>query len=202
MLATPDAVIMDEDRAEHPDKVWAVVEAKTTSDWEWDEIPGHYMMQVQWQMAVTEAEMGFLVVLHRGRRLQIHEVKPDPELQEAMATAAKGFWFSFVTTETPPPAEGADNQFLATLYPTSTEKPVEIAPEIIEELRQAKHSMGKAKSRLAAAEVALKEVMQDGDTAVVGQEIVATWKTQSRAEYTVPAREFRVLRVRSVKDEQ
>ena len=30
MLATPDAVIMDEDRAENPDKVYAVVEAKTT----------------------------------------------------------------------------------------------------------------------------------------------------------------------------
>jgi putative phage-type endonuclease len=195
MLATPDAVIMDDGEE------WGVVEAKTTNDWEWDEIPPHYMMQVQWQMATLEVEHGYLAVLHRGRRLEVYEIHPDPELQEAMMTAAEGFWFSFVTTETPPPAEGADNQFLATLYPTSTEKPVEVAPEIVEELRQAKHSMSKAKSRVAAAEAALKEILQDGDTAVVGQEIVATWKTQQRAEYTVPAREFRVLRVRSPKDD-
>jgi putative phage-type endonuclease len=197
MLATPDAVILDEDYKENG-KVWAVVEAKTTNDFAWAEIPTQYVLQVQWQMAVLECDKAFVAVLHRGRHLEIYEVEADPQLQDQMVEVGKAFWFDHVIPEEPPAATGADNKFLADLYPTSREEPVEVDAEVVAEVRAAKDTMRVARSRLDAAEAALKEVMGGCDTAVVGQEVVATWKTQERAEYTVPAGSMRVLRLRKV----
>jgi len=196
MLATPDGLIAD--AAGNP--AGSVVEAKKTDAWTWDEIPTHYNLQVQWQMAVTGAPQAYIAALHRGRRLEIYPVMADPELQQELIEAGEHFWH-LVETETPPPATGEDNAFLATLYPTAEEQAVEVAPEIAFELRLAKNLMTTVKSRLDDAEAALKEALQDADTAVVGQDVVATWKNQKRAEYTVAAKEFRVLRLKGTKDE-
>jgi len=211
MLATPDAVTDHRMLGQMP------VEAKKVDAWNWDDgIPDYYQMQVQWQMAVLGAPRGFLVALHRGRRLEIYPLEADPELQAAMITAAEGFW-GMVEQEIPPPAQGEDSAFLNSLYPTHIEEAVEVAPEIASELRLAKDTMNQAKSRLAAAEAALKEIMGEADTAVVGQDVVATWRTQTtrrfdlkrfKAEdpdtvelFTKPS-SSRVLRVKAAKDDQ
>ncbi len=176
MMATPDGW--------HPAEPVSVVEAKKVDAWSWDEIPKHYQVQVQWQLAVTGAQQGFLVVLHRGRRLEIYPVIADPELQAELVEVGEWFW-GLVESETPPPVTAEDNAFLATLYPTHEEKPVEIAPEIAAEIRAAKDTMTMAKSRLELAEAKLKEIMGTADTAVVGQEVVATWKTQKASRVDV-----------------
>jgi len=196
MLATPDGLIAD--AAGNP--AGTVVEAKKTDAWTWDEVPTHYQLQVQWQMAVTGAQQAYIAALHRGRRLEIYPITADVELQQELIEAGEHFW-GLVETETPPPATGEDNAFLATLYPTAEEHAVEIDAQIVTELRQAKVSMKDARARLNAAEAALKEAMADADTAVVGQDVVATWKNQKRAEYTVAAKEFRVLRLKGTNNE-
>ena len=207
MLATPDGMTYT-----NTDDGWlAVVDAKKTDSWSWDDgIPQQYLIQVQWQMAVTGAPQAYLVALHRGRRLEIYPITADPELQQELIEAGEHFW-TYVESETPPAAVADDNAYMASLYPTAEERPVEISPEIVSELRQAKDTMKTAKARVDAAEVALKEAMADADTAVVGQEVVATWKNQTRrsidqkrlrvenpdiaAEYSVE-RSSRVLRVK------
>jgi predicted phage-related endonuclease len=205
MVATPDGVIETRDAD-------FIVEAKKTNDWKWDEFPPHYHLQVQWQLATLGLQQGYLAALHRGRRLELYLVTADPELQAELIEAGEHFWETYVVPEVPPPATAEDNTFLASLYPTSREEPVEVDAEIIQELRQAKHSMTKAKARLAAAEAALKEILGDADTAVADGKVAATWKTQTSRrldtkalkaqdpviaeKYTVE-RSSRVLRVRS-----
>ena len=95
MLATPDALLSS-----------AVVEVKNVSDWSWDEIPAHYVQQVQWQLAVTEHDLGFLVVLHGGRNLRVYEIGPDPDIH-LMILAAGDFW-KLVEADEPPPLEIED----------------------------------------------------------------------------------------------
>lgn len=172
MLATTDGMVISD--GESP----MVVEAKQSSDWGWDEVPAHYLCQVQWQMMVVGAVKGFLAVLHRGNYFALHEIEVDLELQAEMIEAGAGFWV-LVECQEPPPVSGDDNAFMAGLWPTSEEDAVEVDAELIEELRVAKALSAAAKSRQDAAEAVLKDVMKEADTAVVGDEIVATWKTQA-----------------------
>ncbi len=189
MMATPDGITASPSE---------VVEAKKTSDWSWDEIPTHYQIQVQWQLAVTGLDKGYLVALHQGRHLEIYPIEADPDMQTELIAAGEAFW-NLVESGTPPAVGGDDNAFMATLYPTSSEVAVEISSEIIEELRAAKDNTKTAKTRQDAAEATLKELMGGADTAVVGQNVVATWKTQSRSGYEVKPGTSRVLRVREPK---
>jgi predicted phage-related endonuclease len=196
MLATVDGLAVD--NFEESDYV---IEVKKVDDWSWDEIPTHYNLQVQWQMAVLEVPQAYLAVLHRGRRLEMYPVTADPELQAELIEAGEHFWTTYVVPEVPPPATAEDNTFLGDLYFDTTETAVEVDAEIVSELRAAKRSMKKAKARLAAAEAALKELMQGSETAVVGQEVVATWKEQERAGYVVKPTKFRRLVVKGNNDE-
>ena len=168
MLATPDALLSS-----------AVVEVKNVSDWSWDEIPAHYVQQVQWQLAVTGFPMGYLVVLHGGRNLRVYEIEPDPDIH-LMILAAGEFW-KLVEADEPPALEIEDNTYLAALWPNSTEEAVEVDADIAETLYSARYATKMAKSRQEAAELALKEVLGTADTAVVGQKVVATWKNNGKS---------------------
>ncbi len=176
MLATPDGVILED---------WIPVEAKKTDAWAWDDgPPSHYLTQIQWQMMVLGAPKGYLVALHRGRRLEVYPIVADVELQGEMQEMGKWFW-DLVESETPPPATGDDNAFLNTLYPTHTEQAVEISSEIAQELRAAKDTMTLAEARLEAAQAAVKEALGDADTAVVGQDVICTWRTEGNNRFAV-----------------
>ncbi len=169
MLATPDALVTIGEPF--------VIEAKKTGDWSWDEVPAHYVAQIQWQMAVSGAETGYVAALHQGRRLEIYTIEADLDLQAELISEGEAFW-KLVETNTPPPVGAADNSYLASLWPTHVEAAVEISAELASELYAARSAMKEAKSRVAAVEAALKEEMQEADTAVVDQTVVATWRTQ------------------------
>jgi len=172
MLATPDGIT-------RTDTVGlAVIEAKKTGDWKWDEVPAHYVAQIQWQMAVTGAPKGYIAALHQGRRLEVYPIEADPQLQAELIAEGEAFW-KLVEANEPPPVGAADNAYLASLWPTHIEQAVEIPAEMAQELFDARSSMKEAKARLAMAEAALKDKLGEADTAVVDQTVVATWRTQT-----------------------
>jgi putative phage-type endonuclease len=55
-----------------------------------NEVPAHYMAQVQWQLMVTKYAKAILAFVHDGEVIR-HEIKPDPIYQNILAQAAVKF---------------------------------------------------------------------------------------------------------------
>jgi len=164
-----------------------VVEAKKVDEWSWpDGPPEHYRLQVQWQMAVTGCSAGWIAALHRGIRFALYPVVRDKALIESMIGAGEAFW-QLVESGEPPPVRAADNEHLADLWPDHVEAAVEIPEELAAELRAAKEAEQLAKDRLSLAQAQVKALLGKADTAVVGQEVVATWRTQGESRLDVTA---------------
>lgn len=66
-------------------------------------VPDHYMAQVQFQLAVSGADMAHFFVYHEESGDDaLVEVRPDVEYQGKLIAAVLEFW-KFVETDTPPP---------------------------------------------------------------------------------------------------
>ncbi len=158
----------------------AVVEAKNRSEWSWDSVPEYYYAQVQWQLSVTGYKIGYLIVLFAGRRLETFEIKADADYQTAQVAAAGEFW-KLVEDNEPPPTEGADNPLMASLWPNHTEQAIEISADAAVELYEARSADKVASGRRDAAEAAIKAILgKDADTAVVGQQVICTWRDNGK----------------------
>ena len=85
-----------------------IVEAKTTRDWKWDEVPLRYEAQVQWQMGISGIHEADLAVLHRpDLKLQTYRMQFDSAIFDALFDKALDFWFGHVETKLPPAVDGA-----------------------------------------------------------------------------------------------
>lgn len=109
VLATPDAV------ACRGEEEW-LLEAKACT-WrkriEWgepgtDEVPPHYLLQVQWTMAVTGLARADVAVLFGGETLEIYTVYGDPELQAWLIEESGHWWAKHVEGNDPPPIDESD----------------------------------------------------------------------------------------------
>ncbi|MDY4606381.1 lambda-exonuclease family protein [Clostridium tertium] len=89
----------------------SILECKTANqyllkDWEDEEIPASYLLQVQHYLFVTGAELGYIAVLIGGQKFIWKEVQRDEELIEMIIEAEKDFW-KMVEDKTPPPLDGS-----------------------------------------------------------------------------------------------
>lgn len=206
MMATPDGFLENGEP----------VEAKKVDDWDWpDGPPQHYRLQVLWQIAVTGAERGHIVALHRARRLAVYTVERDEATIEGLIETCGEFWASVHDGSVPPEVSAEDSAFLASLWPQHVDEEVEVDGDLIAELRSARAEFDAAKRRKDAAEAALKDSLGEASTATFDGAVVATWKTQQsrridsdrlRKEFPDVAAECtkvsssRVLRVRGGSD--
>lgn len=109
----------------------AILECKTANqflakEWEDEEIPASYLLQVQHYLAVTGAEKGYIAVLIGGQKFLWKEVQRDEELIEIIIKAEKEFW-KMVQDKTPPALDGssAAEKYLAEKYAKAEEGKVE-----------------------------------------------------------------------------
>lgn len=166
LLASPDAMTAD----------GIPIDAKVTSDWSWDGVPDHYRLQSLHQQIVVGADHGLVVALHAGRQLQTYRVDFDADIAREIIDSTEQFW-KLVEAVEPPPVQAEDNALLAGLWPTSTEQAVEIPEDVAWALWDADEAYRQAKAAREGAQAKIKELLQDADTATVGQWVVATWRT-------------------------
>lgn len=69
-----------------------------------DEVPHHYLIQVQHYLAVVGAEVADIAVLIGGNDFRIYEVPADAELQEMIIDGEAEFW-AMIQQGTPPPPD-------------------------------------------------------------------------------------------------
>lgn len=89
----------------------AILECKTVNqygakEWEGDEIPPSYLLQVQHYLYVTGAEKGYIAALIGGQRFIWKEIERDEELIEMIIKAESDFW-DMVVNKTPPALDGS-----------------------------------------------------------------------------------------------
>ncbi|MFW6121088.1 MAG: YqaJ viral recombinase family protein [Petrotogales bacterium] len=108
---------------------WGVLEIKFTSpflkkEWEGEEIPQEYILQLQHYFIVTERDWGFLAVLIGNEDFILKRVERDEELCQMIIDGEKDFW-DCVVNKTPPAIDGAENtkESLKELYPAESTEP-------------------------------------------------------------------------------
>ena len=165
----------------------AILECKTTGawngkEWEGDEIPSEYIIQVMHYLAVTGAEKAYFAVLIGGNRFGGKEIERDEELIEMMIAKESEFW-RCVQTETPPPISESKAELhgdiMNRLYPNaSAGASIELPPTYSDTLEQ----LVDVKTRIKELEVSqdylenqIKDAMKDAERARVGRFSVS-WK--------------------------
>jgi putative phage-type endonuclease len=169
-----------------PDKTG--IEAKTASafmsaEWE-DDVPVHYLLQIQHQMACT-GWGHFYAAAIVGNKFVVHRVPRDEELIALLTDKERDFYLNHLVPRVPPAVDGHESTSaaIARQWGRSTPEYVEVIndPEI-ERLAQVYQAQGKLieEQKQAREETAnqLKVIVEDREALVAGEYKVG-WKTQT-----------------------
>lgn len=102
----------------------ALLECKTTSawkarEWEGEEIPQEYVIQVMHQLAVTGADKGYLAVLIGNQDFKVKEIERDEKAFQDLIKREVEFWEKFVVAKVPPAVSSMDQDTLAKMFPNA-----------------------------------------------------------------------------------
>jgi putative phage-type endonuclease len=165
-----------------------------------ESIPDHYLLQIQWQLYVTGLQWGKFSALMEGSELRTVEVKRDDELIAGLASIAQDFW-KCVKDKTPPAADGSEStsETLKKMFPVpEAGKVVNLGSELeglfIERLTLAEQ-IKPLEARKKEVENLIKLAIGDAETATCGF-YTATLKLVEKAEYTVKASSYRMLKIK------
>lgn len=168
----------------------AVLECKTASaflakEWENDEIPDTYLIQVQHYLGVTGKEKGYIAVLIGGNRFIWKEIERDEELITMIFNAEKDFWEHRVIAGIPPALDGssAAEKYIKEKY-SLAEKDKEIVlpseyKELLIQYEKIKSDEKLIKTAKTEIENKIKDELKDAEKGLVDSFLV-TWKNQSR----------------------
>lgn len=208
-----------------------LLECKTASffkkdEWENDEIPQEYILQVMWYLGITGRKVGHIAVLIGGQSFKYKQIDFDAELFETMVEAAKEFW-THVQEQTPPPVMANDDETLKDLYSDHTEVMIELYPENEESaaavqtledkisyLQEVKAHIKSLQDEQKEIETTVKDIIKD-NLGIKTPRYVITWKSQDSTKFDSKSfREahedlyneftqkssFRVMRIKSNKE--
>jgi len=179
-----------------------LLECKTCSawgakEWEGEEIPTEYILQVSWQLMITGRKTGYIAVLIGGQKFVWKKIEADYELFGNLRDSAIRFW-QMVQDKTPPVAEAADNSFMVELYPNAGADIKEATEDMVSAvalLQQTKAQIIDLESTKKELEAKIKAVIGD-NLGIDTPEYLVTWKEQKGSTYTVTRPDSRVLRIK------
>jgi putative phage-type endonuclease len=202
----------------------ALLECKTTSawnakQWEGEEIPEEYVLQVMWYLGILQKSVGYIAVLIGGQRFLWKQLRFNAELFKKMVEAARLFWEENVLKDIPPLAIGGDEEILARLFAEVKE---DIAPlngdqqtflnSLIEERQGGIEQKKLVDEELSRIENQIKQTLGEYEQAVTSQYGI-TWKKQTQTRVDLEKLkaaglfddfsktiEFRVLRTKILKE--
>lgn len=157
-----------------------------------DIVPMPYIVQVQYQLAVTGYEEADLAVLIGGCDFRVYHFRREEKLIEKITEKVSEFW-KCVETKTPPPLRDRYDVELA--YPFSINEVKEAAPDVLSvvdkfcEIRAKTKELEKEKEKLTDA---LTLFMKDSEGLSAGGKIIATWKANSKGTRVLRVLEGRI----------
>lgn len=165
----------------------AIFEAKTCSAWrakefDGEELPVEYILQVLHYLAVSGKSVGYLGVLIGGQDFRWRSIQRDDKVIQDMLRKAVHFWKNFVETkEMPSQITKNDAETLYGLFPVGDESaPIELTDQaniILENLDAYKADLRVLEGNIDRSENELKAML--GDNAVgLTEKYRVTWKNQ------------------------
>ena len=185
MRTNLDGIVYD------PELGQGVFEAKTAhymlrDEWEGEDVPNQYFIQVQHNMAVMNMDYAWLAVLIGGNDFRYYFIKRDQEFIDYLIMIEQAFWNNHILQRIPPEMIGndAEKEMLAEQYPNSREIDgyITTLPNVCighaERADALKQIMKELKEELTAEENEIKAIMGDTETAFAGDHKI-TWRTSS-----------------------
>lgn len=182
-----------------------LLECKTCSawkakEWEGEEVPTEYLLQVQWYLGILKMTKAYIAVLIGGQKFVWKEVDFDQELFNKMVETAVNFWNEHVLKDIPPVASCGDEDVLSKMFPSSIEGVRTFEGDLELEVNQlvetriaANEAIKHASEEKEEATNRLKQLLGELNQGVTGQ-YRYTWKTVNKKEFVVKATSYRELR--------
>ncbi len=173
-----------------------LLECKTCSvfkkdEWEKDEIPQEYILQVMWYLGITGRKIGHIAVLIGGQTFKYKQIEFDEELFNTMVEAAKEFW-QHVQNKTPVPVVAEDDETLKELYSEHSDVMIELFPNdeksaeatidfenAVAHLQELKMHKTNLENDIKAEETKIKDIIKD-NLGIKTPKYLITWKAQTK----------------------
>ena len=183
-----DFIIANIDRKVVGEK--ALLECKTANaflakDWESEDVPAPYLVQVQHYLGVTGYDKAYIAVLIGGQKFIWKEIERDDELIQMIFEAEIDFWNNHVLANVPPALDGssAAEKFLAERYAKAdAEKSVDLDrsyKEKLDRLVELKKIIKDLEREKKEIENEIKNELKDATYGFVGN-YRAEWKQFTR----------------------
>ncbi|MFC5698369.1 YqaJ viral recombinase family protein [Pseudomonas sp. GCM10022186] len=138
----------------------------------WKEgVPEYVQLQVMHQLAVTGKQAADVAVLLGGQSLEIHRIERDEQMIARLIELERKFW-TYVETDTPPPADGSASAeaALRCLYPEDNGQTVDFSGHAglaaaYLELKAVRQSIGEKETREAQLKQMLQQAMGEATRA-------------------------------------
>lgn len=182
MLATLDGLAGD--------RLLEIKTARTSAFWGepgTDQIPRHYLLQVQHYLCVTGLPVADVAVLFSGQDACIYEVPSDPELQALIVEAEAEFWRMVVEGVQPEPISYADACARWGKAKVGGEVVAGYAEqEFVQMLRDVRSQIKALEERESDLQLEICKALADrGDTLVAPTgEVLCTWKATKDSRTT------------------
>lgn len=178
-----------------------ILECKTSSayrlkEWEADEIPAEYIIQVMHYLAVTGYEAAWIAVLVGGQKFIYKRIERDEEMIQFIIEIASDFWNNHVLKRVPPAYDGskASSDLLGRMFPTAeqgseTELPDE-AEDLIKQYQETSERLEELKVQKTEAENKLKALIGEAEVGIAQNHFVE-WKTV-KARETIDSKKLKL----------
>lgn len=164
-------------------------DASRKEDWE-EEIPDHYMTQVQHQLLVTGERFAYIAVLFGGNTFQYFRIDRNEELIQNLKIVLCDFWNKVQTLTPPEPSSTKEARQIwrkpqGEIVIGGNEEKV-----LVKTLLAVKEEIKKLEEKQDELELVLQMKIQElGDTLTIGGIPVVSWKVQSKTTLDTKALE-------------
>lgn len=157
-----------------------LLELKSTiTDVSEDEIPDHWLCQVQYQMEVTGIPVCWLCWLSKGRYFGCVRIEHDAEFSTWLCDKVDRYWLDNVIGGVEPDPIAASDIIRPSEDGVTVEADSE-AEEQLSELRATKDTIAELEAKSGLLTDKLKLFMREAEAIVSNGQVLATWKTGKR----------------------
>ncbi len=151
-------------------------------EWEGDEIPQEYILQVLWYLGILGMSKGYIAVLIGGQKFTWKEIAFDKDLFDKMVEAAKEFVEHYIEEDIAPVAMSGDSSTLNRIFPEQKEDIIQTEDKdivvLLDELQALKRIIADTEKEKEEKEAKLKQKIGESE----GLETPlykAVWKAQT-----------------------
>lgn len=165
-------------------------------EWEGEEIPIEYTLQVNWQLGITGRKIGHIAVLIGGQKFLYKKIEFDADLFSTQKDAAIAFW-EMVQKRIPPAVMADDNSFIVNLFPEAGPDMMEASQDVtdaIAMLQQTKAQIIDLEKTKDEIEAKIKAVIGD-NAGIKTPEYTAKWMNVKGSTFMVTKKDSRQLRI-------